>query len=258
LAAYLIRKLEQFIALSNEDKRALEDAADLRVRNVGPREDIIHEGDKPRYVNLILDGYACRYKTLEDGRRQIVAFFMPGDICDAHMFILRQMDHSIGTLSPVRLAEIPGDVFIELMQTSPRMARALWWNTLVEEAVAREWTLNVGQRSAYERMAHILCEFFLRLRAVGLTNGDSCELPMTQAELADALGLSTVHVNRTLQELRGNRVITLRGRVLVIHDLQTLQEAALFNPNYLHMDRAAQPFDAAGRWAAGTSRGGDH
>jgi CRP-like cAMP-binding protein len=240
LATHLIRKLERFTALAEEDKRALEAAANYKIRHVGAREDVIHEGDKPKHVNLMLEGYACRYKSIEDGRRQIVSFFIPGDICDARMFMLKQMDHSIGTLSSARLAEIPGEMFLEMVEKSPTLMRALWWNTLVEEAIAREWTLNVGQRSAYERTAHLLCEFFIRLKVVGLTNGDSCELPMTQAELADALGLSTVHVNRTLQELRANRLITLRGKTLVIHDLRALEEAGLFNATYLHHERALQ------------------
>ena len=244
MATYLIRKLERFAALSEDDKRALEVAAGHKVRHVAAREDVIHEGDRPRYVNLMLEGYACRYKGLADGRRQIVAFLIPGDICDARMFLLRQTDHSIGALSAVRIAEIPGAMFLALTESSPALANAFSWNTLVEEAIAREWTLNVGQRSAYERMAHLLCEFFVRLQVVGLCNGDSCDLPMTQAELADALGLSTVHVNRTLQELRANRLITLRGKTLVIHDLEALQEAGLFNPLYLHIERGGQTVGA--------------
>lgn len=241
---HLIRKLEQFTKLSADDKEFLRNAASRNIRHLGPREDIIHEGDKPRCVNLILEGFACRYKTLEDGRRQIVSFLVPGDICDARMFILREMDHSIGTLSPVRLAEIPGETFLELTDRSPRITRAMWWNALVEEAIAREWTLNVGQRTAYERMAHLLCEFFIRMRAVGLANGTGCELPIIQTELADALGLSTVHTNRVLQELRGAGLITLKGKMLVIPDLDAMQDAALFNPNYLHFDRAGQSLDA--------------
>jgi len=237
LAAYLIRKLEHFAVLSDDDKRALQLAASYRIRHVAAREDVIREGDKPRHVNLMLEGYACRSKSLEDGRRQIVAFFIPGDICDACMFMLKQMDHSIGALSAVKLAEIPGEMFLDMARNSPVIAAALAWNALVEEAIAREWTLNVGQRSAYERMAHLLCEFFVRLQAVGLASGGGCELPMTQAELADALGLSTVHVNRTLQELRANHLITLRGKTLVIHDLPALQEAGLFSPTYLHLER---------------------
>jgi CRP-like cAMP-binding protein len=245
LPAHLIRKLELFTKLSEDDKRALEKAAGHKVRSVAPREDIVHEGDPPRHVNLILEGFACRYKSLEDGRRQIVAFFVPGDLCDARMFVLRRMDHSIGALSPVRLAEIPSEVFLALGEGSPRLRQALWWNALVEEATAREWILNVGQRTATERMAHLLCELFLRLKAVGLATGDSCELPITQAELADALGLSTVHTNRTLQELRSMQLITLSRKSLVILDFEALQRTALFNPGYLHMDHAGRGLDAA-------------
>lgn len=244
MVVHLIRKLERFTTLSVDDKRALERVASTKVRHLGPHQDIIHEGDRPKHINLILDGFACRYKMLEDGRRQIVSFFIPGDICDARVFILKQMDHSIGTLSPARVAEIPSDAFVAMTDESPRIARAFWWNTLVEEAISREWTLNVGQRTAYERMAHILCEFFIRLEAVGLAEGERCELPMTQAELADALGLSTVHVNRTLQELRGDGLITLRGKILIIHNQERLQAAALFRPNYLHLDRAGSQYDA--------------
>jgi CRP-like cAMP-binding protein len=245
LPTCLIRKLELFTKLSEDDKRALAKAASRKVRSVAPREDIVREGDQPRHVNLVLEGFACRYKTLQDGRRQIVAFFVPGDFCDARMFILRQMDHSIAALSPARVAEIPAEVFRDLAEGSPRLRQALWWNGLVEEATAREWILNVGQRTAIERMAHLLCELFLRLRAVGLVAGDTCELPVTQAELADALGLSTVHTNRTLQELRTLKLISLRSKSLVVHDFEALQRAALFNPNYLHMDHAGRDLDAA-------------
>jgi CRP-like cAMP-binding protein len=245
MAKYLIRRLENFAKLSAEDKRALEDAVGQRVRTLGPRDDIIHEGDKPRHVNVILEGFACRYKMLADGRRQIVALIVPGDMCDLRMFVLSTMDHSIGTLTPVRLAEVTEDTLSALADNSARLARALWWNSLVEEAIAREWTVNVGRRDALERMAHLLCEVFVRLDAIGLTNGNSCELPVTQAELGDALGLSHVHTNRTLQELRGRDLITLKGRSLAIHDLAALKDLALFNPNYLHLDREGRAFDAA-------------
>src|SRR3712207_2456749 len=141
---------------------------------------------------------------LEDGRRQIVAILVPGDMCDLRMFILKEMDHSIGTLSPVRLAEISEDRLLEISDSSARLIRALWWSSLVEEAIAREWTVNVGRRDATERMAHLLCEIFIRLRAIGLTNGNSCELPITQSELGDALGLSHVHTNRDRKSTRLN------------------------------------------------------
>jgi CRP-like cAMP-binding protein len=244
LAIHLIRKLEQFTRLSADDKRMLQAASSRKVRELGAREDIIHEGDQPKHVNLVLQGFACRYKVLEDGRRQILAFFVPGDLCDLRMFILKEMDHSIGTLSPVRLAEIPQDTLLELIDGSPRIARALWWNSLVEEAIAREWIVNVGKRNALERMAHIFCEIYTRLRGVGLGDEGSCELPVTQSELADALGLSHVHTNRTLQELRGGGLVSLKGKSLVIHDLAGLQQLAFFNPNYLHLDHDGAEYDA--------------
>jgi CRP-like cAMP-binding protein len=244
MATYLIRKLEQFTRLSTEDKRALQHIASLRVRMLGPREDIIQEGDAPRQINLILEGWACRYKVLVDGRRQIMGFLVPGDICDVRLFILKHMDHSIGTISAAKVAELSKDVVLDLAAQHPRISQALWWTSLVEEAVAREWIINNSQRDAAERMAHLFCEIFIRLRAVGLTNGNSCEIPVTQAELADTLGLSTVHVNRTLQDLRASNLIVLKGKILLIPDLEALMSVALFNDNYLHLDREGRELDA--------------
>jgi CRP-like cAMP-binding protein len=244
MAAYLLRKVAQSTALSAEEKTALERATGDRIRKLGPREDIIHEGDRPKHVNVILDGFACRYKMLHDGRRQIAAFLVPGDICDMGMFLLESMDHSIGTLSPVTLAEIPAETIHQLTAAHPQLARAFWWNTLVEEAIAREWVVNVGQRDATERTAHLLCELFLRLQAVGLAESGACELPMTQVELSDAMGLSVVHTNRTLQELRGRGLITLKGRTLVVHDFEGLRAVGLFNPNYLHIRGRGREIEA--------------
>lgn len=244
MATFLIRKLEQFTKLSADDKRALEEAASAKTRQLEAREDIIQEGDKPRRISLILEGWASRYKVLEDGRRQITTFLVPGDLCDMRMFILKEMDHSVGTLSRTKIAEIPTETILALTDNHPRLSRAFWWNSLVEEAINREWIVNLGQRDAFERMAHLLCELFIRLRAVGLTNGTSCELPLTQAELGDALGISAVHVNRTLMDLREAGLIVLKGKTLTIPDMDALQEAGLFNPNYLHLDREGQHLDA--------------
>ncbi|AWN42377.1 Crp/Fnr family transcriptional regulator [Methylobacterium durans] len=242
---HLIRKLEQFVQLSPEDKLALE-AASRKVRLVGPHQDIISEGDSPEHVNLILEGWACRYKQLEDGRRQILSFFLPGDLCDPHIFVLREMDHSIGTITPVRLAEIPAETLSDLTDRYPRITKALWWEMLVTVAVQREWTVNIGQRMGLERIGHILCELFIHLRGVGLTDENSCLLPVTQIDLGDATGLSNVHVNRVLQELRMNGLIVLKGKRLTIPDLEALQRVSLFNVNYLHLDREGRRFDANG------------
>ena len=248
MAAHLTRKLEQFTRLSADDKEALERIAGLKVMRLGPRDDLIREGDKPTHLNLILEGWACRYKVLEDGRRQITAFLVPGDMCDLRMFILKEMDHSLGALSPLTVAEIPSDAMLEVTHRSPRLSHALWWNSLVEEAIAREWITVVSQREALERMAHLFCELLLRLRSVGLTresqDGHSFELPVTQEQLADATGMTTVHVNRTLQQMREQGLIIWRGRTVTIPDLEALQAIALFNSNYLHLEREGQDFDA--------------
>lgn len=241
---HLIRKLEQFTKLSGDDKRALEQAASLSVRRLRPREDIIREGDRPRLVNLVLDGWGCRYKVLEDGRRAITAFLVPGDVCDIRVFILKQMDHSIAALSPMAVAQIPSDRVIEISDASPRLSRAFWWTSLVDEATAREWTANLGQRDALARVAHLFCELFIRLRGVGLVNGRSCEFPVTQEQLGEATGISTVHVNRTLQEMREAGLIELRGKTLTVPDLEALKTAAMFNDNYLHLDREGSALDA--------------
>jgi len=231
----LLRKLANFTALSEEECRAVEECCQ-DVRDVGAREDVIAQGDRTGGVKLLLSGFACRYKTLEDGRRQIVAYFVPGDLCDLRVFILKRMDHSIGAISPCRVATIAPDHVLQLMHNYPGLTRALWWSTLVEEAISREWLVNVGQRSALERMAHLVCELWYRFRAVGLNHGLSCTLPLTQVELAETLGLSSVHVNRTLQELRRQKLITLDSGTLTIQDLPALEELSFFNADYLHQD----------------------
>lgn len=240
---HLIHKLEHFTKLSRDDRQALEVAASRR-RTFAEHADVIQEGDDPSHVNLILEGWACRYKQLDDGRRQIIAFFVPGDLCDTHISLLRAMDHSIAALTPVRAAEIPRATFDRMTDEYARVTKALWWDSLVAVAIQREWTVNLGQRTAIERVGHLFCELFLRLRCVGLTEGDSCALPLTQVELADALGLSNVHVNRTLQELRRAGLIVLKGGRLTIPDFAALQKASLFDPSYLHLDREGRNLDA--------------
>ena len=241
----LIRKLEHFVRLSAEDRRALECMASARVRSVAAREDIIREGDNPEVVNLILDGWACRYKLLEDGRRQIVAFFVPGDLCDLNVFILKEMDHSLGALTPVTVAEIPREALEEVTRAHPRVTQALWWETLVTAAIQREWTLSIGQRDAMERLAHLFCELFIRLRSVGLSDGDSCHFPLAQTMLAEATGLSPVHVSRTMTALREEGLVGLRERRLTIPDLDALMRIGLFNPDYLHLGQEGRHMDAS-------------
>lgn len=230
-----IRKLEKFTPLSAEDRSFLDEIVEVS-HTIEADSDIIHEGDATENVHLITAGFACRYKLLEDGSRQIVGYLVPGDFCDLHVFILRQMDHSIASLSRCTVSEISRSRILELT-TRPTIARALWWVTLVDEAVLREWLLNMGQRPADQRIAHLLCEMLLRLRAAGLADGDSYALPITQVELADTLGLSPVHMNRSLQKLRATGFVTFKNNEIEIIDFRKLAESCGFTSNYLHLDK---------------------
>jgi CRP-like cAMP-binding protein len=232
----LIRKLSNYVDLSNDDRQALDSLAQ-QPKTFAAHTDLISDGDPTGGVYLILTGWACRYKVLPDGQRQIMAYFIPGDLCDQRIFILKHMDHCIGTITSANIAEIPAQTMIDITDQHPRIARALWWSTLVDEAITREWVVNVGQRQGFERVGHLICEMFVRLRAVGLTDGLSFDFPITQTELGDTTGLTTVHTNRMLQELRTEGLISLKERKVTILDLDRLVDLSMFNPNYLHLER---------------------
>jgi CRP-like cAMP-binding protein len=199
--------------------------------------DLIVEGDKPKAVFLILKGWAFRYKHLKDGRRQIMAYLIPGDLYDIQIFLFEKMDHSIGLLSDALVVKIPSAEILDLMDRFPRIERALMWGTLVDEATLREWLLNVGQRFALQRVAHLFCELCVRLKVIGMVDDDDpFSLPLTQAELADTTGMTTVHINRTLQSLRKDKLIsTSQGRLKIL-DFASLAEVAGFTETYLHTD----------------------
>lgn len=230
----VLSRLSAFRRLSDSGIAALDKAVRERVLRAGTGQDLICEGDRPDRVRFILSGWLARYKTLEDGRRQIVNFVLPGDTCDPLVYLLSEMDHSIGTLTPVIYAELERPQFEQLIASDNTLAEALWCEMLSINAIQREWAVNIGRRVALERVAHLLCEIIERLRPVGLIDGNSCAFPITQMDLADATGLSAVHLNRTLQELRATGLIVLRERLLTVDDLDALKSAALFNPNYLH------------------------
>jgi CRP-like cAMP-binding protein len=236
-------KLEAFTRLSADDRTALAQVS-RNVRFVEPRRDVVSEGDRPRYVHLVLDGWACRYKSLPDGKRQIVSLFVPGDFCDINVYILKMMDHSIGAITRLKVAMITPEEMNALTEGRPRVTQALWWHELVTTAIQREWTINLGQRSAYERLGHLLVELYLRLKTVGKASDGRCDFPLTQNDLADATGLTAVHVNRTLQELRRDGLIELGRKQLRILDLERLKDVSMFNPNYLHLDREGRHLDA--------------
>jgi CRP-like cAMP-binding protein len=230
----LIQKLQRFVRLSPDEIEVLGAVCGQSVRTARARRDITREGDAPHHVKLIIDGWAIRYKMLPDGRRQIVSFLLPGDLCDFTVFLHDETDHSVGALTPVTFAEMPVDQIETLCDRYPRIARALWLESLVIAAIQREWTVSLGQRTARERIAHLFCETFERLDAVDLTEQDRCEMPLTQIDLGEATGMTAVHVNRTLQELRREGLIVLNNRILTIPNRDALRAVGMFNRNYLH------------------------
>lgn len=236
LAEPVIRRLNVLRPMSAEARQSLEYALLEALQRTRSGEDLISEGDAVDSVRLVLSGWLCRYKTLEDGRRQIVNFIFPGESCDAHAFLMPAIDHSIATMTPVVYAEIKRAHFESLVANHRSLAEAFLCETLVNAAIQREWAINLGRRVALERVAHLFCEIE-RLRPVGMVDGNSCVMPITQTDLADATGLSVVHLNRTLQELRASGLIVLRERTLTINDLGALKNAALFSPSYLQLYR---------------------
>jgi CRP-like cAMP-binding protein len=232
--AALIRKLESTAPLAPEEKTTLL-RLPLRLRAVPADQDIIHEGDVPSECCLIVAGFACRYNVTAQGRRQILSFHISGDILDLQSLHLGVMDHSVGTLIPCKLAFIQHDDLRNLMHNHPRLVGLFWRDTLIDAAMFRQWTLNVGRRQALARTAHLLCELLVRLRTVELVEDHVFDLPLTQVELADALGISHVHVNRVLQDLRGQGLISQRGKTLRVLDWEGLKTVGEFDPTYLHL-----------------------
>ncbi|MGH6910866.1 MAG: Crp/Fnr family transcriptional regulator [Phenylobacterium sp.] len=228
----LTANLQLYGALSADEQRAVESLV-VSTRTTAPGEDLVVEGDAPSHCRVLLEGQAFRHKTLPDGRRQIMSFHIPGDVCDLQGLFLG-MDHNVTALYAGEVGLIPHAKLAEIMQANPRVARALWRTSLVEAAVFREWMVGMGRRSAYARIAHLFCEMIVRMRAAGLVHQNRCSFPITQQHLSDALGLSAVHTNRTLQALRGEGLLSFQGGELVIMDWPGLTAAGEFDAGYLH------------------------
>jgi CRP-like cAMP-binding protein len=231
----LIRKLESVFTLTDDERQALE-TLPMQVALIKDDQDIVREGDRPTRSCLILSGFACTYKITAGGKRQIVAFTMAGDIPDLQSLHLKVLDISIGTISTCRVGFITHEALREICLRYPRLAAAFWRETLIDAAIFREWVANVGRRDAYQRMAHVLCELLVRLRAVGLAEDHACDLPITQGEFADALGVTNVHVNRVLQQMRADGLIETKGTQVKIPDWDKLKEVGEFDPTYLHLE----------------------
>ncbi len=232
----LIRKLESIFTLTDDERQALENLP-MQVMVIKEGQDIVREGDSPTRSCLVLSGFTCTYKMTGHGKRQIVGFSIPGDVPDLQSLHLTVLDNSISTISQCRVGFITHEALRDICTRFPRITSAFWRESLIDAAIFREWVMNVGQRDAYARMAHVLCELLVRLRAVGLAEDHSCDLPITQAEFADALGVTTVHVNRVLQQMRADGLIELKGDRLFVPDWEKLKQAGDFDPTYLHLEQ---------------------
>jgi CRP-like cAMP-binding protein len=234
----LVTKLSRFVPLSDEDVPVL-NALCVNEERSEAGTDIVLQGDVPRLAFVLTHGMAFRYRLLPDGKRQILTFMIPGDVFGLHAFLLRAMDHSIGTLVPTRLAAISRATVFDLFEHHPRIGAALWWSALQEEAINRERIVALGRRSARGRVAYLLCELVWRQRAVRLGGDHAIRLPLTQVELADTLGLTSVHINRILQGFRRDNLIALTRQRLTLLDVDRLQKIAGFNQDYLHLGGAS-------------------
>lgn len=186
---------------------------------------------------LTVEGLVARYKDLSEGQRQIQEIHLAGDFTDLHGFLLKRLDHNIGALTRARVALVPHETLRRITEEEPHLSRLLWFSTLIDSAIQREKILSVGRRAAVARLAHLLCELQLRLEIVGLAENGAFDLPLTQLDLGDATGLTSVHVNRMLKQLRDDRIVTVRGGQATIHDLPRLQQVGEFEPAYLYLDR---------------------
>lgn len=228
-----VNKLSGLASLTDIDKKALANVTSQPRRYVA-RQDLIREGDEPGPVFVVLEGWACRYKILPSGSRQIMAFLMPGDACDLHIKLLAEMDHGIQAITPATVATIGRETMRGIMDAHPNIAHAMYSAQLVDEGIMRAWIVSMGRRSSVERVAHLMCELYLRARNIGLSDGDDFAMPLSQLVLADALGMTAVHINRVLKELRIAGALALKRNSATILDPVKLVQIAGFDENYLH------------------------
>ncbi|TRW14238.1 Crp/Fnr family transcriptional regulator [Glacieibacterium frigidum] len=233
MANRFIDKLEAFGPLSAQAVAALAKATS-RPRKMPAKHDLIREGDRPGPVFVMLEGWAYRYKVLPSGTRQVLAYLMPGDCCDLHIGLLAEMDHSIQTITPSLVAMVGRPEMDTLLDEHRGIAKAMYTAQLVDEGIMRAWITSMGRRASIERVAHLMCELYLRARNIGLADGETFALPLSQLLLADSLGMTPVHLNRVLKELRVAGAMTLARGSLIIADPGKLIQIAGFDANYLH------------------------
>jgi CRP-like cAMP-binding protein len=198
---------------------------------------IIQPGEELSHSTLLLDGIACRYKDMRDGQRQITELHVPGDFLDLHSFTLKRLDHFVMALTPCKLAVLPHAHLTDITERYPHLTRVYWFGTNLDAAIHREWAVSLGRRSALSRVAHLFCELDVRLGIVGLAEGAHYDLPLTQAEAADCLGITSIHFNRILQELRQRKLLEWKGGSVSILNRNELASVAEFDPAYLYLEK---------------------
>jgi len=233
--APFVERLQRLARLSEQDVRALHQLPFAK-RQIGKSRDAIIKGEAPSYLYVILDGWAGRYNLRPNGSRRITGYLLPGDFCGIHAVCHAPMDHSITALTNCSLAKIELVNFNALATDSPAISRALWQAKLIDEATLRTWLVN--STDALRTIAHLLCELEARLNCGAMDNERKMELPITQEQLGDALGITPVHVNRIMRQLRERGLATVHQGALHIPDLAALRKEASFDPSYLHATHA--------------------
>jgi CRP-like cAMP-binding protein len=221
--------------LTQQDLAALEGAAG-EVRELPARATFILQGEPISVSTYLVEGYMCRYMDDRKGERQLVAVHIPGDFVDLHAYPLKYLDHDIATITACRIAQVPHSRLNTIMAERPGMAKLLWFSTLLDAAMHREWIFRLGRLPAIQRLGHFLSEVEVRLRAVGLSDGTAFALPMTQTDLAETCGMTAVHVNRMLRELRERGLVQMQGGAVHIMDRPGLYRLSEFDPGYLYLD----------------------
>lgn len=230
-----LKKLKRRTQLSSEEEQAIRSCV-AETRRVPADQLLVRSGEELNASTILIDGWLARSKDLSGGERQVTELHVAGDFPDLHGFTLKRLDHDLLTLSDCIVAVVPHERLLQVTEKFPRLARLYWFSTNVDGAITRELALSLGQRSAMARMAHLFCELYARLNAVGRARADGFEFPLTQRELSECLGLTVVHANRTIQELRRRRLIEMENRQLTILDRRGLEGLAEFDPSYLYLE----------------------
>lgn len=229
----LLAKLSDRSLLSDNDREAVL-ALPFLTRSKNAGQHLVRVGEVPNSCTLLLSGFAQRYRLLTGGARQIVGFHVEGDFVDLHFSMLHRASQCVQLLTPARVADIPKSAMVDLMRSRPAVAEAIWIESLADASIVQEWVVSIGRRSARSRLAHLFCELGLRQEQAGLGSRSRIDFPLTQEQLGDALGLTTVHTNRTVKLLEAERLIERHKRSVIIPDWDKLAEVGGFSSAYLH------------------------